>query len=259
MKLFLHPNALSDERRQAAKRCAALLATRFACMAAPEHAAWLLDGRGAAGTPDDCDAIVAFGGDGTVLRAAGIALRTGKPLLGVNTGRLGYLCALTEGELADFDAAALARLRRQPRTLLEFDWEGQIRRALNEVILAKGDFGTTLDVRADLREKGRTLARWQGDGLLVCTPTGSSAYNRSAGGPLLTPDCGCFALTPICPVDPGCGAVVYPDGETLVLTATARSPQQEALVYADGIRVGRLTGELTVRRSAQALILLEKQ
>ena len=257
MKLFLYPNDLSEERRAAARRCAALLAERFSCVAAEAHAAWLVPGRCEAGEPADADAIVAFGGDGTVLRAARLALAADKPLLGVNTGRLGYLCALREEELADFDEAALVRLYPGRRTLIEFSWAGETRYALNELMLAKGDFGTTLDVRAALG--GKVLGSWQGDGLLVSTPTGSSAYNLSAGGPLLLPECGCFALTPLCPVNQRANSIVYPDSGTLCLSARARNPQQQARLYADGILVGALETELAVRRSARTLTLLESR
>ena len=145
MKLYLFPNTLSEERRQAALRCTRVLAARFDCRACAEDAAWLNPGLCRVGAPGDCDAVVAFGGDGTMLRAARTALAAGKPLLGVNTGRLGYLCALTEPDLEGFDEAALRALQPSQRTLIEFDWHGETHRALNELMIAKNDYGTTLD------------------------------------------------------------------------------------------------------------------
>ena len=256
MKLFLYPNTLSAERREAAARCARILAARFDCFAAPDCAAWLHPGVCRIGAAEDCDLVVAFGGDGTVLRAAKLAVAVDRPLLGVNTGRLGYLCACTEADLSGFDIAALAGLRRVPRALLEFEWQGRTVRALNELMLTKADFGTTLDASAVLGD--RRLGSWQGDGLLVSTPTGSTAYNLSAGGPLLLPDCASFVLTPLCPVGQRANSIVYPDGETLVLKARARVPQQQARVYADGVFVGALEAPLTVRRAARPLVLLER-
>ena len=257
MKLFLYPNDSTEARRQAAVRCTERLATHFACYASAAHAAWLHADSCGVAAPEDCDLIVAFGGDGTVLRAAAVALEADKPLIGVNTGRLGYLCALGEGDLAGLDAAALAKYRPGKRSLIEFELNGRTCRALNELMIAKSDFGTTLDVHAELAHGRRE--NWQGDGLLVATPTGSTAYNLSAGGPLLQPECGCFVLTPLCPVDRRNISIVYSDREALTVTATCRSAQQAARLYADGIFLGILEGALMVRCAAQTLTLLERE
>ena len=257
MKLFLYPNALSEERRQAAMRCAALLSARFECFAGAENAAWLNPGRCLPGAPAACDVVMAFGGDGTMLRAARVALAADKPLLGVNTGRLGYLCALSEEDLAAFDEAARRALPVSPRTLIEYDWHGETHRALNELTIAKNDYGTTLDVDAALN--GAPLGSWQGDGLIVATPTGSSAYNLSAGGPRLIPDSGCFVATPLCPTGLNRAPIVFSDAGTLTLSAAPRFNQQAARVYADGAFEGLLEGELTLRRADQALTLLQKR
>ena len=254
MKLFLYPNARSEERRQAALRCARWLAGRFDCVAGAENAAWL---GCPAGEADACDLVMAFGGDGTMLRAARVALAANRPLLGVNTGRLGYLCALTEEDLAAFDEAALRALPVSPRTLIEYDWQGETRRALNELTIAKNDYGTTLDVDAALN--GEKLGGWQGDGLIVATPTGSSAYNLSAGGPRLLPDCGCFVLTPLCPTGLNRAPIVFPDSASLTLSAAPRFSPQEARVYADGVFEGILEGKLTLRRSDKTLRLLQRR
>ncbi|MBR3504691.1 MAG: NAD(+)/NADH kinase [Clostridia bacterium] len=257
MKLFLYPNALSEERRQAAMRCAARLPERFECYASAGNAAWLNPGACREGDPADCDAIMVFGGDGTMLRAARTALAANKPLLGVNTGRRGYLCALTEEDLPAFDEAALRALPVSPRTLIEYTWLGETRRALNELTIAKNDYGSTLDVFAAL--DGAPLGDWQGDGLLVATPTGSSAYNLSAGGPRLMPDSGCFVLTPLCPTGLNRAPIVISDAAALTLSAKPRFNPQEARVYADGAFEGILEGEITLRRAAQRLMLLQRR
>lgn len=257
MKLFFYPNALSEERRQAAMRCAALLAKRFECFASAENAAWLNPGACPPGDPAACDAVVAFGGDGTMLRAARTALAASKPLLGVNTGRRGYLCALSEDDLPRFDEAALRALAVSPRTLIEYDWLGERRCALNELTIAKNDYGTTLDVSAVLN--GAPLGDWQGDGLLVATPTGSSAYNLSAGGPRLMPDSGCFVITPLCPTGLNRAPIVIADAGSLTLTARPRFNPQEARVYADGAFEGILEGQVTLRRAPQQLMLLQRR
>ncbi|MBQ8954472.1 MAG: NAD(+)/NADH kinase, partial [Clostridia bacterium] len=180
-----------------------------------------------------------------------------KPLLGVNTGRLGYLCALTEEDLASFDEAALRALPISMRTLIEYDWHGETRCALNELTIAKSDYGTTLDTCALLN--GEPLDSWQGDGLLVSTPTGSSAYNLSAGGPRLLPSCGCFVINPLCPTGLNRAPIVFPDGDVLTITAVPRFSPQEARVYADGVFIGVLEDQLTIRRAPRTLALLMRR
>ena len=250
-RLYLFPNALSDERKAASVRCAGRLARCFELTSDPDGAALL---GCAAGRPEDAHAVAAFGGDGTMLRAAQIALKAKKPLLGVNTGRLGYLCALSESDLDAFDEAAFRLLQPSPRSVLAFGWQGETRYALNELIIAKGDYGTTLDVAAHL--DGRAPDTWQGDGLLVVTPTGSSAYNQSAGGPRLLPGCGCFVMTPLCPTGANRSPIVFSDRQTVTLYAKPRFSPQEARVYADGVFVGALNGEMRVSRSENDLILM---
>ena len=252
-RLYLYPNALSDERRAASVRCARRLEKRFAIAAGEKDADMLSC---PAARAEDCDAVVAFGGDGTMLRASQTAMRAKKPLLGVNTGRLGYLCALTESDLDHFDEEAFSRLAPSPRSALAFLWQGETKFALNELIVAKGDYGTTLDVAASL--DGRHIEAWQGDGLLVVTPTGSSAYNQSAGGPRLLSGCGCFVMTPLCPTGLNRAPIVFSDRSRLTLTARPRFSPQEARVYADGVFVGALAGEMPIWRREEDLILLTK-
>ena len=253
MKLYLRPNAMSEERLKIAARCAEKLRGRFECFAEAALADVLNVRKG---EPEQCDVIVALGGDGTVLRAAKTALDDDLPLLGINAGRLGYLCALNESDLDSLEESVLSRLTVSERTVLEFEWDGVTHRVVNELIIAKGDFGTTLDVTATVGNHPPRM--WQGDALLLVTPTGSSAYNRSAGGPYLYPDCGCFGLTPVCPTGAERVPVVFSDAQPVVLSARARMNGQEARLYADGVFVGCLTEEIAVRKSERRLKLLIK-
>jgi NAD+ kinase len=149
------------------------------------------------------DFAAVIGGDGTMLHALSLLGDFEKPVAGINVGNLGFLTSCKDDELAAF-AAALAEERFSTcvRTLLE----ATVYRpgkpavaftALNEITLARGETGRLVSLRA--RVNGELLNDYRADGLIVATPTGSTAYSLSAGGPLITPDAAVFLITPICP------------------------------------------------------------
>jgi len=149
------------------------------------------------------DLAIVLGGDGTMLHAIARLGDYGKPVAGINIGTLGFLTTCTDGEIPAF-AAALAngKFTTSPRTLLT----ATVRRtgqpaesftALNEVTIARGETGRLVALRVAV--DGDHLNDYRADGLLIATPTGSTAYSLSAGGPLITPSAGVFLITPICP------------------------------------------------------------
>jgi NAD+ kinase len=163
-----------------------------------------------AGTPVDepelgqrSELVVTLGGDGTLLHAAGVLREHPVPVLGVNMGRLGFLTPFTEEELELALASALAgELAVQHRMRLEV----RLRRsgteevagiAMNDAVISQGAMARLLELEA--RQNGQLITVYRADGLIVSTPTGSTAYNLSAGGPLLTPGLAAICVTPICP------------------------------------------------------------
>ena len=147
--------------------------------------------------------VIVLGGDGTLLAAARIFAATGIPILGVNLGFLGFLTeirlsdlyATLEGWCHDchtLDARAMLRscLWREGREYSAYE-------ALNEVVVSKGDIARMGDFAVEL--DGKTVARFRADGVIVSTPTGSTAYTLAANGPILTPDVDDLVITPICP------------------------------------------------------------
>lgn len=152
--------------------------------------------------PPDASVSVSFGGDGTLLRAFCRAAQCDVPIVGVNTGRLGYLAGFS---LADMPQAAAAILLDEfdssPRMLLEADSEllppMHWPCALNEISIQKGSTTSMLSVKAYM--DGVFLADIMGDGVVISTPTGSTAYNLSIGGPILQPTLKNIILTPISP------------------------------------------------------------
>jgi NAD+ kinase len=149
------------------------------------------------------DMLVALGGDGTFLYGAGLVGDHDVPLLGLNLGSLGFLTpyATSEASAALVDAAE-GRLSIEERmrlhvTLRTAGGEIESHSALNEAVITQRNLARLMDLAASL--DGDTIATYKADGLILSTPTGSTAYNLSAGGPILTPDLEAIVLTPICP------------------------------------------------------------
>ena len=258
MKLFVCPNQNTPGQIAAARRSIETLERRLGAQCALSGA----DSRAVFGSasraslpPEACDLIVSIGGDGAVLRAAQTALAADRPLLGINGGRLGYLCALDLADVGSLTGEALARWPISPRTLLAFRHGGRERLALNDVVIAKRSFGATVELL--IRFDGQADMSLRGDGVILATPTGSTAYNLSAGGPILMPDAPCFALTPICAHASQRGARVFSDRSPVTVSIpTGRPDAADACIYADGALLGPLDGPLTVRRAEKTLALL---
>jgi len=182
------------------------------------------------GPEDGPEAVVVLGGDGTMLSA--VHRFPGVPLLGLNLGSLGYLAGV---EVPHFDDAmhALARgdYEVSRRTTLRV---GEAV-ALNEVVVSRGVSGHAIQL--ELSVNGRVATRLSADGLVVATPTGSTAYSLAAGGPILLPDSESFAVTPICPHALASRPLVIPDTARLTVRARLRTRGEKLAVFADGARV----------------------
>lgn len=256
MKLFICPNQRTPQQIEAARRATLALerGLNAQCSLSRENSRVVFgDESRAAFAPEESDFIVSIGGDGAVLRAAQTALAADRPLLGVNGGRLGYLCALDLADAETLTPERLAAWPISPRTLLAFRYHGRECLALNDVVVAKRSFGSTVELAVSM--SGAPTMKLRGDGVILATPTGSTAYNLSAGGPILMPDASCFVLTPICAHASRQNARVFNDRRAVTLAAS-RADSDDACVYADGAPLGPLDGPLTVRRAEKALRLL---
>ncbi|MBR3289227.1 MAG: NAD(+)/NADH kinase [Clostridia bacterium] len=149
----------------------------------------------------DVDAVVALGGDGTMMRLAKRAARYDKPLLGVNCGHLGFMAGIESNELPLLSKLVSGEYEIEPRRLLEVTAvtaEGsRTFAALNEAAVSRGV--TTHMAEFTVFKEGETWITYRADGVIVASPTGSTAYSLSAGGPIVDPQVDCLILTPICP------------------------------------------------------------
>ncbi len=189
----------------------------------------------------DSDFIITLGGDGTILRAAGVLRGADIPILGINVGHLGYLTEVTEKEqLPDaLNCLLSGDFYRDERCMLRADVlrNGSIltsQLALNEVLLSRCA-GISI-LRFGVYCDGQELQHYSADGIIVATPTGSTAYNLSAGGPVVSPTAPVYIMTPICSHSLNGRAVILDDSS--VLEIRVESPLQ--IVAFDGEHVTSL-------------------
>jgi NAD+ kinase len=167
------------------------------------------------------DVLVVFGGDGTILQAARQAARNGIPVLGVNLGGFGFLAEVQDRAVEDALLRVLAGdYRVDERMMLQAQvcrGDRVVREllALNDVVVTKSGYARLLRIRTDINDIH--LATHMADGLIVATPTGSTAYSLSAGGPILHPDLDAIVLTPICAHTLNARAVVLSGAEAITI------------------------------------------
>jgi len=186
-----------------------------------------------------CDLLLVLGGDGTILRALHRMHGVAPPIFGINVGSLGFLTGVSgEDWSLAVDSIAAGDFQLSSRTLLRVELERNGRvvetfTGLNDAVVSRGHHSQLIKV--EVRIDGEDLSVYYADGLIVATPTGSTAYSMSAGGPLLLPDSACLVITPICPhvltnrstvvadtaqlelrlVSPGPGVTVNVDGQEI--------------------------------------------
>lgn len=149
---------------------------------------------------ENCDVLITVGGDGTILKWGKKAALMGKPLLGINTGRLGFMTALETDDFDKIKALKTGKYHISKRMLMYGDFvlsSGNKRYlALNDIVLSKDSYSKLPEFT--VQSNGITVSKIRADGLIFSTPTGSTAYALSAGGPIIEPTVECMELTPLC-------------------------------------------------------------
>jgi NAD+ kinase len=234
----------------------------IAVIAPPESAA-ALQARavGNAAIADEADLIVAVGGDGTMLHAAALTGDGAVPLLGVNRGRLGFLADVSPGEmLQNLEQILGGDYSRETRLQLVAkitspDGSERSAVALNDIVLQRKETGRMLDV--ETRIASRFVNTHSGDGLIVATPTGSTAYALSCGGPIIEPLLDAVVLVPICPHTLSDRPIVIPSGLDIAVTLLRRD-DTKAEVSVDGNSLGELdpSDSLLISESENRITLI---
>lgn len=179
---------------------------------------------------DGCEAILSVGGDGTLLRANSLSMALDLPLLGVNIGRVGFLAELEMDQLeCAFKKLATDEYTVQERMMLKITLGDKTVYALNDVVVSRGGYARLIGMNAFVDED--LIGRFLADGLIVSTPTGSTGYSLSAGGPIICPEVECMLLTPVCAHSLQHRPVVTSASQTIAIELT---DAVQAMVSVDG-------------------------
>ena len=189
----------------------------------------------------EADLIIVLGGDGTILEAARRSAARGTPILGINLGRVGYMAELEMSELdligslfdrttaEGFKPASFEIEKRFMLNVEVLNTAGEVRQTmygLNDAVITNGAVARIVDI--ELSEGGNHVTTYRADGLIVATPTGSTAYSMSAGGPVADPRVKCLCVTPICPHSLAARPLIFPDSATLEVRNVC---QREKMLY----------------------------
>lgn len=202
-----------------------------------------------------CELVVVFGGDGTILRAAEWAIEADIPLLGVNLGHVGFLAEAEATEIAEtIDHVVHRQYHVEERFSVDVDVldpDGQVHWssfAVNEISIEKGVRERMIELMMSV--DGQALSRWACDGVLVATPTGSTAYAFSAGGPVMWPGLDAMLLVPLSAHALFNRPMVFPTGVTIEAEMLPTTPGTEAVIWCDGRRTTAVHGGQRVRVTA---------
>ncbi|PWB26513.1 NAD kinase [Flavobacterium sp. HTF] len=210
---------------------------------------------------DSFEMLISIGGDGTLLRAATLVRNSGVPILGINAGRLGFLATVQKENIDSFLQFVIEKnYTTSERTLLsltcepEIDSIAELNFAMNEVTVSRKDTTSMITVETYLNNE--YLNSYWADGLIISTPTGSTGYSLSCGGPLLTPDVKSLVITPIAPHNLTARPLVIPDDTEIKLRVSGREDQY--LVSLDS-RISSVKNEsvLTIKKTDFKIKMVE--
>jgi NAD+ kinase len=201
---------------------------------------------------DGTDLLITVGGDGTILRAAQLAIPGGLPITGINTGKLGFMTELAAGEAIERLPSLLGKeARTEERAMLQVEVaapgrKSRVFHALNDIVIARGEIARV--VRIETSVDGEPLTTYRADGVILATATGSTGYALAAGGPILHPQSPDFLLVPVAPHISPSYALVLPESAEVSLRVTAVNP---ATLSIDGHINLPVSGDdaITVKRS----------
>ncbi len=206
-----------------------------------------------------CDLAVIAGGDGTIMHSARYASMYSKPIVGVNLGRVGFVAELTVEDKKEFSRIARGDFKLQSRMVLDVsvvkeNGEGKSYLAINDAVISRGALSHIIDLSVKVGDK--SIGTYRADGLLFSTPTGSTAYALSAGGPIIDPSLNLIELTPICPHSLADDRTVLFSADT-ILSVTCKSADTAYLTVDGQVSVPlEATDKVVVKRSKYNLSMI---
>ena len=199
------------------------------------------------------DFIVALGGDGTLISVSRRAYKFDKPILGINAGNLGFLTDINPDNIEEFLKDFLnGNYRIDERMVIEIEYKNKTLYAFNDVVISKDVISSMINIQVDTNE--RFLNTYRGDGLIFSTPTGSTAYNLSAGGPVVYPLTESFIVTPICPHSLSQRPLVLPSD--FIITAFVKENISKLII--DGQEIYSLDDKIVLKKAKRKAKLIHR-
>lgn len=197
----------------------------------------------------NCDAVIAIGGDGTMLRAAKSAAMLNKPALGINAGRLGFMSGLEKNELYLLENLVNHTFTIDERMMLKIEVirDGSViaeRHCLNDAVVSRGELARLIDI--EVSSENKRIATYTADGVIAATPTGSTAYSLAAGGPIVSPHNNCIILTPICPHSLMTRSTIIRHDKSISIFANS-DKNNESFLTIDGDEAIKVTPEMEIK------------
>ena len=190
-----------------------------------------------------CDCAIAIGGDGTTLNIAKKAALLNKSALGINAGRLGFMSGIERDELSLLTKLINKEYIIDERAMLKatIEKDGEVlssHHCLNDIVVSRGNFARLIDVTITC--DGRSVSNMRSDGVIISTPTGSTAYSMAAGGPVVSPEADCIIETPICPHSLMDRSIIFSADKELIVTAN-NDQNNSPIMTVDGQEAVNLT------------------
>ncbi len=196
-----------------------------------------------------CDLVITIGGDGTIIHAARHTSENSKPLLGINTGRLGFVAEIEPNELSLLTRLASGEYTIEKRMLIKVIHKsrGAVKEYLsvNDAVISRGSLSRLIDINVSLAQDKGYICNYRADGLIFSTPTGSSAYSLAAGGPVVEPTMKCIIMTPICSHALFARPVVFSHESDIVVKASC-DDDTEVFLTIDGAKTETIKKDDTV-------------
>lgn len=209
-----------------------------------------------------CDAVIALGGDGTIIHAAKAAAEAGRPTLGINLGHLGFMAGLEVSELELISRLLSGDYETEQRMMFDVflrgsdDTERFVCHAINDAVISRGSLAAIVDI--DVYHNERHTMNFRADGVIIGTPTGSTAYSLSAGGPIIDPTIQCIEVTPVCAHSLHTRPILFAPESVLRIQA---SRQSERLAREDASSSGSylsIDGEMVYSLGADESVIIKK-
>lgn len=202
-----------------------------------------------------CDIAVAIGGDGTTLNVAKKASLKNKPVLGINAGRLGFMSGIERDELNLIENLVSGNYKIDERMMLkarifEDNVQKSVHHCLNDIVISRGNFARLIDISVIC--DGRNVSNTRADGVIIATPTGSTAYSMAAGGPVVSPEADCIIETPICPHSLMDRSIIFSADKELVIKAS-NDVRNIPILTVDGQEAVNLSPESEIHVSVSEL------